>query len=480
MSSSSDKQDRSDLGEGVSSDRRKDSEAESSKHGSKSSSSSSRSRKSSSSRSRSKSDKSSKSGRSKADSDEQLSRSKPKESRSDKSVKKPEKKQPEHDGKKKQPKKKKSRSGSNSGSGSGKEESGSEKDSFPDSEEESKDSQDSESENSQAGKQSKEDNSPNQKGDDEDGFFRKDKEDNRSLNEEGLKKRLEEIRKEMKGKYETIDSDEKDNMWRDDDFPPHPKSLGRDIVHSDTMKQQYKGSYKWMRPKQILHSMQQKITALKDKEPVFSSSDLAKCDLKFGMLSDAVFTSALGLLAIHQNIDNLFVDIEHIFDMGYAVFQFFKNGEWRYVVVDTLLPYSVDKGSLLFSECNEPNEFWVPLVEKAYAKLNGSYQNIQNMDICEVLVDITGGVAEREELGDDKVKDTNPNKDSKDNPKIAALYSRITSYMKNKYILGCVRLNRSRHPSNKENGEKGIYENLYYGMMGLWEVGFLYRVPCPE
>jgi hypothetical protein len=152
------------------------------------------------------------------------------------------------------------------------------------------------------------------------------------------------------------------------------------------------------------------------------------------------------------------------------VFQFFKNGEWRYVIVDTLLPYSVDKGSLLFSECNEPNEFWVPLVEKAYAKLNGSYHNIQSMDICEVLVDITGGVAEREELGDDKVKDSNPNKESKDNPKIAALYSRLAFYMKNKYILGCVRLNPTRHPSNKENGERGIYENLYYGMMGVWEV----------
>lgn len=440
-----------------------------SKDGSKLSSKGSKYSRSVKSRNRSRSEKSSKSARSskRKDSDQSKHESESKPSQK----KQPEKGTKQVEGKKK-PKPKKSKSGSHSESGSGQEESGSEKDSFPDSEEESKDSQESVSESGSQAKKSRDDGSPTQKPDDEDGFFKKEKEDTRSLNEEGLRKKLDEIRKEMKNRHEMIESDEKDNLWRDDDFPNHPKSLGKEIVHSDTMKQQYKGSYKWMRPKQILHSMQQKITALKDKEPVFASGDLAKCDLKFGMLSDAVFTSALGLVAIHQNIENLFVDVDHVFDLGYAVFQFFKNGEWRYVIVDTLLPYSVDKGSLLFSECNEPNEFWVPLVEKAYAKLNGSYQNIQNMDICEVLVDITGGVAEREELGDDKVKDTNPNKDSKDNPKIAALYSRITSYMKNKYILGCVRLNPSRHPSNKENGEKGIYENLYYGMMGLWEVGF--------
>jgi calpain len=466
MSSSSEKQDRSKSGGALSSEEGSPHEA-SSKASSRSASKDSKGSRSRSKVSRSRSERSSKSDqRSKKKSSDESKH----ESEAKPSGKKVIEKIAVQKGNKKQPKPKKSRSGSHSESGSGQEESRSEKDSFPDSEEESKDSQESQSESGSKAKGSQEEGSPTQKPDDEDGFFKKEKDDTRSLNEEGLRKRLEEIKKEMKNHHDMIESDEKDTLWRDDDFPPHPKSLGKEVVHSDTMKQQYKGSYKWMRPKQILHSMQQKITALKDKEPIFCSGDLAKCDLKFGMLSDAVFTSALGLVAIHQNIENLFVDVEHVFDMGYAVLQFFKNGEWRYVIVDTLLPYSVDKGSLLFSECNEPNEFWVPLVEKAYAKLNGSYHNIQNMDICEVLVDITGGVAEREELGDDKVKDTNPNKDSKDNPKIAALYSRITSYMKNKYILGCVRLNRSRHPSNKENGEKGIYENLYYGMMGLWEV----------
>lgn len=290
---------------------------------------------------------------------------------------------------------------------------------------------------------------------DEGELFKKDKDDYRSLNEEGLRAKLKEIMEKFyKGRGDKIETEDGDPLWRDDDFPPLAKSLGKEVVHSDTMKQQYKNNYKWLRPHNI------------NKDAKFYSSELSKCDLKFGNFSDAVFTGALGLLSIHQNIENIFVDVDHWHDIGYVVFQFFKNGEWRYVIVDTLLPYSLDRKSFLFSECGEPNEFWVPLVEKAYAKLNGSYQNIRGMDICEVLVDITGGVAEREHIDSEKYKET------KDNTEAAALFSRIQSYLKNKYILGCVNVNQHREASAKESSDKAIYENLYYGMMGLWEVSY--------
>lgn len=80
--------------------------------------------------------------------------------------------------------------------------------------------------------------------------------------------------------------------------------------------------------------------------------------MKFGAMSDGVFTGALAMVAIHPCIENLMVDTESL-KYGYAAFQFFKNGEWRYVIVDTQLPYSEISKCHIFSECNEPKEFWV-------------------------------------------------------------------------------------------------------------------------
>jgi hypothetical protein len=44
----------------------------------------------------------------------------------------------------------------------------------------------------------------------------------------------------------------------------------------------------------------------------------------------------------------------------------------RYVVMDDRLPVG-DSSSpkLVFARCKDENELWVPLVEKAYAKLHG-------------------------------------------------------------------------------------------------------------
>lgn len=59
---------------------------------------------------------------------------------------------------------------------------------------------------------------------------------------------------------------------------------------------------------------------------------------------------------------------------GFAVFQFFKNGRWQYVIIDTRIPYNSQTRTPLYGQCSDPNEFWVPLMEKAYAKLHGSYE----------------------------------------------------------------------------------------------------------
>lgn len=85
-------------------------------------------------------------------------------------------------------------------------------------------------------------------------------------------------------------------------------------------------------------------------------------------------------------------------EYGFAVFQFFKNGKWQYVIVDTRIPYNQSSKTPLYGHCADPNEFWVPLLEKAYAKLHGCYEAMNGGSMAEALVDLTGGASEKYNL----------------------------------------------------------------------------------
>ncbi|XP_054282444.1 calpain-5-like [Macrosteles quadrilineatus] len=77
---------------------------------------------------------------------------------------------------------------------------------------------------------------------------------------------------------------------------------------------------------------------------------------------------------------------------GLFHFQLWRFGVWTDVVVDDLLP-TVDN-VLLTTQAGANNEFWAALLEKAYAKLHGSYDALREGHLCDALVDFTGGVSE--------------------------------------------------------------------------------------
>ena len=60
------------------------------------------------------------------------------------------------------------------------------------------------------------------------------------------------------------------------------------------------------------------------------------------------------------------------------------------VVIDDRLPFL--NGNYLSVHARTSNEFWPSLLEKVYAKLQGSYQNLHGGYISDALVDFTGGV----------------------------------------------------------------------------------------
>jgi hypothetical protein len=54
--------------------------------------------------------------------------------------------------------------------------------------------------------------------------------------------------------------------------------------------------------------------------------------------------------------------------------------------------YQTGSDALYFARCQSQNETWLPLLEKAYAKVHGDYDAIQGGDSGEAVEDMTGGV----------------------------------------------------------------------------------------
>lgn len=115
-----------------------------------------------------------------------------------------------------------------------------------------------------------------------------------------------------------------------------------------------------------------------------------------GSLANAWWLNAVALLTSSESgrlaLRNLVVSHANARDGGIYTVRFWKQGGWTYVHVDDRIPCDV-AGRPLYSRSRDPNETWLLIIEKAYAKIHGSYLNLENGRTIEALRDLTGGAA---------------------------------------------------------------------------------------
>ena len=160
------------------------------------------------------------------------------------------------------------------------------------------------------------------------------------------------------------------------------------------------------------------------EHPKFTEDGVSSNDVMQGAIGDCWFISALAVLATKDHLlkgqydekilDDQIIDSDenimlstgtfpplfHCFRRkGLFCFRFFKDFAWRYVLIDDRLPCKKIRGDevpkLLYAKCRSENEFWVPLIEKAFAKLHGCYETLVSGFIDDGLVDLTGLVARK-------------------------------------------------------------------------------------
>jgi len=165
----------------------------------------------------------------------------------------------------------------------------------------------------------------------------------------------------------------------DPDFPAAPESLYGSFQASPLRQTAKK--IVWLRPEEFTDA------------PKLFLGKLEPNDVVQGELGDCYFLGSLAIVATRADLLKEVV-IDYLQDIGLFICRLYKNGEWITVPVDDRLPCRIKDKHPIFAHCKDKNEMWVPLMEKAYAKVHGSYQGIVGGSCLYAFTDLTSGVGE--------------------------------------------------------------------------------------
>uniref|UniRef100_A0A182K7Q0 Calpain catalytic domain-containing protein n=1 Tax=Anopheles christyi TaxID=43041 RepID=A0A182K7Q0_9DIPT len=173
----------------------------------------------------------------------------------------------------------------------------------------------------------------------------------------------------------------KGNLFEDPEFPANNFS-----IYQSNPPQNGARHIEWKRPGEIVPF------------PKFVTEGYSRFDVRQGILGNCWFISSCATLTSHPELfdrvvpqDNGQFEDDHYAGMFH--FYFWKYGQWREVIVDDRLPVGKDN-KLLYISSSVEDEFWGALLEKAYAKLHGSYEALDGGTGREGMVDLTGGITE--------------------------------------------------------------------------------------
>uniref|UniRef100_A0A0N5AUF7 Calpain catalytic domain-containing protein n=1 Tax=Syphacia muris TaxID=451379 RepID=A0A0N5AUF7_9BILA len=170
----------------------------------------------------------------------------------------------------------------------------------------------------------------------------------------------------------------------DDSFPHSIRSLGNlsRVRNEGVLCEINAKDLVWLRPQEMFtkDGRQYHWTVFCDPKPT---------DIEQGALGNCWFLSALAVIAERPDILEKIVLTKLYNPVGVYQIRLCVDGKWQHVVLDDFFPCRKRSRTLAFA-VGRRNQLWVPLIEKAFAKITGNYAKLLAGRVLEGLAVLTG------------------------------------------------------------------------------------------
>ena len=237
----------------------------------------------------------------------------------------------------------------------------------------------------------------------------------------------------------------------DASFPPCSASLGPLDAGRNQHRQSRAAAISWARAQDIDGRRSRQGLAWH----VFNG-DPRPSDVSQGMLGDCWLISALAVLAERPQLLREIMISDRLNERGAYGVKLCKDGVWQAVIIDDYFPCS--SRTLAFSEARR-GALWVALIEKAYAKLHGSYAAIEAGHFREAMSTLTGAPCESERLQphrEDEPIDTE------------LLWAKVVAAQSKGFLMGVSSLSDDGSPEADDAKRRGIVLGHAYSLLHVY------------
>ncbi len=203
------------------------------------------------------------------------------------------------------------------------------------------------------------------------------------------------------------------------------------------------GRYTWQRASDVYGSSE------------FLWNDICVNDIRQGDLGDCYLLSAIAALAEYPNrVKQLFVS-DRANQTGLYSVELCIGGIWQQVWLDDFFPYCPRKQDFAFCKTKQ-KEIWVMLLEKAYAKVYGGYDNINGGTIDEALHELTGAPTKFHMIKNKRLSEED--------------WQVITDAERRGFVMGCCTGNFTGTGNDANDGSTGLSGSHAYTLLGAYEL----------